>query len=176
VELPGPTVWLGGGTGSGKTTVARAFASRHGLRVFPVDSFWYSHAGRLSEADRTPDAQWLGQTPCEQAAEFEAVARARWPLVLADLAAVPSRPPVIVEGPQLLPDLVPQGAAALFLTWENSVFADNVAAWLTSPDAPAEEPGAFSFACECGRRGCAARVDLTLSAYRSVSAVVADGH
>src|SRR5690348_12790331 len=44
------TVWIGGSTGSGKSTVTRLLAARHGLRVFPVDAFWYSHVRRLSEA------------------------------------------------------------------------------------------------------------------------------
>jgi dephospho-CoA kinase len=69
--------WIGGGRGSGKTTVARALAARHGLRIFPVDAFWYGHSARLNAAQRlagqldepelTPDQQWLGQTPEEQA-------------------------------------------------------------------------------------------------------------
>jgi len=108
-------VWIGGGTGSGKTTVTRMFAGRHGLRVFPLDAFWYSHAARLPEPEPEPDEQWLEQTPAEQAAEFEALTRRRWPLVAADLAALPSSPPVVVEGPQVLPDLVPPGDQAVFL-------------------------------------------------------------
>ncbi|MEV6520632.1 hypothetical protein AB0M43_01655 [Longispora sp. NPDC051575] len=109
------TVWIGGGTGSGKTTLTRILAGRHGLRVFPLDAFWHSHEARLPEPERSPDDQWLGLTPVEQAAEFEALARKRWPLVLADLAALPASPPVVVEGPQVLPDLVPDGDAAVFL-------------------------------------------------------------
>jgi hypothetical protein len=31
--MPKVTVWIGGGTGSGKTTVTRIFAGRHGLRA-----------------------------------------------------------------------------------------------------------------------------------------------
>jgi hypothetical protein len=108
-------VWIGGGTGAGKTAVTRMFAGRHGLRVFPVDAFWYSHLARLPEPEPSPDEQWLGQTPAAQAAEFEALTRRRWPLVLADLAALPLSPPVVVEGPQVLPDLVPAGDAAVFL-------------------------------------------------------------
>jgi hypothetical protein len=88
------TVWIGGATGSGKTTLSRVFAGRHGLRVFPLDAFWYSHEARLPEPERSPDDQWLGQTPAEQTAEFEALARRRWPLVLADLSALPPSPPV----------------------------------------------------------------------------------
>jgi hypothetical protein len=113
--MAGVIGWIGGGTGSGKTTVTRILAGRFGLRVFPLDAFWYSHGARLPEHEPDPDEQWLGSTPVEQAAEFEAVARRRWPLVLSDVASLPSRPPVVVEGPQVLPDLVPDDDAAVFL-------------------------------------------------------------
>jgi hypothetical protein len=113
--MAGVIGWIGGGTGSGKTTVTRVLAGRFGLRVFPLDAFWYSHVARLSEHEPDPDEQWLGSTPAEQAAEFESVARRRWPLVLGDVAGLPDRPPVVVEGPQVLPDLVPAGDPAVFL-------------------------------------------------------------
>jgi cytidylate kinase len=71
------TVWVGGGTGAGKTTVTRLLAGRHGLRVFQLDAFWYKHAIALSEPEPSPDEQWLGLTPAEQAEEFEAFARRR---------------------------------------------------------------------------------------------------
>jgi len=111
------TVWIGGSTGSGKSTVTRILAARHGMRVFPVDAFWYSHVRRLGELrdEPTPDEQWLGMTPGEQAADFESLTRRRWPLIVADLDALPPDPPVIVEGPQVLPDLVPPGDQAAFL-------------------------------------------------------------
>jgi hypothetical protein len=39
---------------------------------------------RLGESgdEPTPDEQWLGMTPAEQAADFEALTRRRWPLVV----------------------------------------------------------------------------------------------
>jgi hypothetical protein len=115
VAMSRVTVWIGGGTGSGKTTVTRMFAGRHGLRVFPVDAFWYSHVARLPEPEPEPDQQWLERTPAEQAAEFEALTRRRWHLITADLAALPPSPPVVVEGPQILPDLILPGDQAVFL-------------------------------------------------------------
>jgi hypothetical protein len=122
-------VWIGGSTGSGKTTVTRLLAARHGLRVFPLDAFWYSHVRRLGELaiDPTPDEQWLGMTPAQQAVDFEALTRKRWPLVAADLDALPADPPVVVEGPQVLPDLVPPGDRAVFLVgtpeWQRSILS-----------------------------------------------------
>ncbi len=60
--------------------------------------------------------------------------------------------------------------------WENDVFAANVRSWLASPDAPAEAPAAYAFACECGGRGCSAQVELTLADYESTSQVIATEH
>ena len=302
-EVVGPAfesaAWIGGGTGSGKTTVARALASRHGLRLFPVDAFWYAHTARLNDArlndarlndarlngarlngarlngarintarldepELTPDQQWLGQTPEEQAEAFAETSRRRLLLAMADLAQLPKRPSTLVEGPQVLPDLLPRGAAAVFLIptkefqrsvlalrvlpptanprvalenrikkdqlyaerlaslaadrgfavllvdgsrspeeilakversfatvlesnrgpvdlqparrWENEVVADNVRRWLASTDAPAEPPRAYPFSCECGRRGCSSRVDLSLEDFLALPRVVAPAH
>jgi shikimate kinase len=107
--------WIGGGTGSGKSTVARALAARHGLRMFPVDAFWYARSARLDEPELTPDEQWLGQPPEERAEAFELTSRRRMLLAMADLAQLPKRPLTLVEGPQVLPDLLPRGAPAVFL-------------------------------------------------------------
>jgi hypothetical protein len=63
----------------------------------------------------TPEEQWLGSTAGEQAAEWEASARARFPLVVEDLSRLAPRPAMIVEGPSVLPDLLPAGARAVFL-------------------------------------------------------------
>jgi hypothetical protein len=255
------TVWIGGPMGSGKTTVARIIAGRHGLRVFPIDSFWYSHAARLPSPEPSPQEQWLGQTPAEQAASFESLTRHRWPLVLADLAALPPSPAVLVEGPGVLPDLVPAGDPAVFLIatpefqrsvlekrplpptsdpdralenriekdrlysvrvselarergcrivrvdgsrpvvdlveealpevaglpfhsaevraarrWENDVVAGNIRIWLGTAHVPSEVPERYSFACECGQRGCSAMAEMSLGGYDSSGRVLAPGH
>jgi hypothetical protein len=108
-------VWIGGGTGGAKTTVARALAARYGLRVFAIDAFWYAHEARLGESRLEPDDQWLHLTPLQQADLFEATARRRFALVLADLAGLPLRPSIVVEGPQVRPEMLWPGAAAVFL-------------------------------------------------------------
>ena len=256
--------WIGGGTGSGKTTVARLLAARHGLRAFHVDAFWYAYDARLREPELTPDAQWLGQTPEAQAAEFEATSRRRLRLVFEDLADLPERPPILVEGPQVLPDALPGGAAAVFLVptaefqralleprplpptadppralahriekdrlyaqrvaalarehgfplvevdgsrppeeiadeaerllapvlaraaepvdlrpvrrWSNQAVAANLRSWLASAQAPAQAPRAYAFACECGRLGCAERVELSLADFEATPQVLAPAH
>ncbi len=92
--------------GAGKTTAARRLARRYDLRLYSVDSYTYAHAERLPSDTRSFDEIWLDSQPRELADWFEDVARARWPLVLDDLLALPTDAPVLAEGPQLLPELV----------------------------------------------------------------------
>ena len=108
-------VFVGGGTGGGKTTVARTLAVRHGLRLFQIDRFWYEHAERYGEAPPSPDVQWLEWSPGTQAADFERVSRLMLGFVLEDLPTLPDQPLVVVEGPQILADLLPEDAHAVFL-------------------------------------------------------------
>ena len=107
----GCVLWIGGATGAGKTSISRALAFRHDLQLYNVDHRTYDHVERLP---RTPPPDW-SRPPDELAERFVAHANERWPLVLEDLAALAPSPGAIAEGPFLLPELVPEGAAALFL-------------------------------------------------------------
>lgn len=107
-------IWIGGGTGAGKSTVARALAVEHGLRRFAVDAFWYAYDARWGQPRKSPDEQWLETPPDVQAVEFEETSRRMLGYALDDLAALPEVP-TVVEGPQILPDLVPPGDQAVFL-------------------------------------------------------------
>lgn len=108
-------LFIGGGTGGGKTTLGRALAGRHGLRLMPIDVFWYEHAERSNETPLPPDEAWLERTPGTMAADFERVSRLMLGYVLEDLRSLPVRPAVVVEGPQVVPDFLPAGANAVFL-------------------------------------------------------------
>jgi hypothetical protein len=108
-------VFVGGGTGGGKTTVARTLAVRHGLRLLQIDSLWYAHAERYGDSPPPPDIQWLEWSPGKQAADFERISRLMLGFVLEDLPTLPDQPLVVVEGPQILADLLPEGAHAVFL-------------------------------------------------------------
>jgi hypothetical protein len=261
--VTGPDVlFVGGGTGGGKTTLARALAARHGLRHLAIDSFWYEHAARAGENPPPPDVQWIEWTPATQAADFERISRLMLGYVLEDLPALPEQPAVLVEGPQILPDLLPAAANAVFLIptpefqcavlsprpmpsrdperalaarlvkdrlyaervaalarerrflvlevdgygrpeeiltrveeefaellsasepgdltavrrWENENLARNLRAWVASGDLRGSEQLAFSFACECGRLGCAAREELALPEFDGRARVLARGH
>ena len=104
--------WLGGMSGVGKTTAARALARRHDLRLYSFDAYNFAHAPRLPPETRTLDEIWVETTPEELADWFEEKSRERFPLVLADLLAFEDEAPVLVDGPQLLPELVAPLAAS----------------------------------------------------------------
>lgn len=103
-------LFIGGATGSGKTSISRALAYRWDLQLYNLDHRTYDHVGRLGGHE----ARW--DLPPEDLVErFVAHAHERWPLVLEDLAALPSSPAAIAEGPHLLPELVPAESQAVFL-------------------------------------------------------------
>lgn len=106
--------WLGGGSGAGKTTLARAVAGRLDLRVYHVDVFGYNHIRRMTQGS-FPQTQafnakcyadrWL-RVPAVLAEEFLAISRERMSLIIEDLAAFGPGATILAEGPQLLPELV----------------------------------------------------------------------
>jgi ATPase family protein associated with various cellular activities (AAA) len=98
--------WLGGMSGVGKTTAARALARRHDLRLYSFDAYQFEHAHRLPPETRTLDEIWVEMTPEQLADWFEQQSRRRFELVLADLLALRDDAPVLVDGPQALPELV----------------------------------------------------------------------
>src|SRR5579862_4503079 len=108
---PSHVLWIGGATGAGKTSISRALAYRHDLQLYNVDHRTYEHVERAAQ---TPDVSW-DHPPEVLADRFIAYSRARFGLVLEDIATLPGSPGAIAEGPFLLPSLVPRGAVALYL-------------------------------------------------------------
>lgn len=106
---------MGGAQGAGKSTAARAFAHRKGVRLYFVDAFTYSHAERAETgsypamrafAAKTMDERWLHPEPEEMADAFVKYSRDRFRMILDDLRGLPTEPAIVAEGPQLLPELV----------------------------------------------------------------------
>lgn len=61
--------------------------------------------------------------------------------------------------------------------WENENTARNLRAWISSGDLRGNAEMLFPFACECGRLGCAARVELRLGQIDTATeSVLAPGH
>ncbi len=110
--------WIGGGSASGKSTVAALLADRHGLTVYSSDDTMLDHARRIDAASaphlhrflsQTMDERWLGQTPDEMVATFHWFRGEAFDCIVDDLAeACASGVSVIAEGFRLLPRLVAQ--------------------------------------------------------------------
>jgi hypothetical protein len=109
-------LWITGGQWSGKSTVARILARRHGVTAYHYDY----HDARGHEdrriADRVrrgeqpdgsaPDAVWVDRTPEEMAAATLAGFPQRFAWALDDLRCLVSGRPVVAEGWGLRPELV----------------------------------------------------------------------
>jgi 2-phosphoglycerate kinase len=107
--------WIGGGSGAGKSTIARRIASRQGLRLYVTDDVMPDHAGRSIPED-TPllsefvamdmDERWLNRSPDTMLETFHWFRGEGFGLIVDDLLRLPTGPGVIVEGFRLLPRLV----------------------------------------------------------------------
>lgn len=106
--------WIGGGSGAGKSSIARRLADRHGLRVYSCDEAIARHVPRLSPADApllhaflgmNMDQRWVERTPDEMSRTFPWFAGEGFILIVEDLLALPSEA-VLVEGFRALPRLV----------------------------------------------------------------------
>jgi hypothetical protein len=96
-------IWVGGAQGAGKTTFSWGLSRACDLPLHSVDLWAYDHQGRLPAADSLDDQLARGAEAAADA--FEAVSRLRLSLVLMDIASRDlGAVPVIVEGPQLMPE------------------------------------------------------------------------
>jgi cytidylate kinase len=107
--------WIGGASGSGKSTIARRLAALHGFRVYSTDDVMSDHASR-STPEESPflarfmgmnmDERWLIRSPETMLETFHWFRGEGFGLIVQDLLALPKEPSVIVEGFRLLPHLV----------------------------------------------------------------------
>jgi hypothetical protein len=112
-------------SGVGKTTAALALAHRYDLHLYTIDARTYEHAAKMPAETRTLDEIWVDAAPKDLADWFEETARDRFALIRADLALIEDDAPVLVEGPQLLPELVaaliPSSDRALYVVADPSL-------------------------------------------------------
>jgi 2-phosphoglycerate kinase len=107
--------WLGGGSGAGKSTIARRIAARHGLRLYATDDVMSEHA-RRSRREDSPllhtflsldmDERWVNRPPSTMLETFHWFRGECFNFIVEDLLRLPREPGVIVEGFRLLPRLV----------------------------------------------------------------------
>lgn len=107
--------WIGGGSGSGKSTIARRIADRYGMRLYATDEVMFDHVRRMP-VEQAPylgkfaamdmDERWVARSPREMLDTFHWFRGEGFNLMVEDLLAFPVDRPVIAEGFRLLPDLV----------------------------------------------------------------------
>ncbi|MGW2236384.1 hypothetical protein [Streptomyces sp. NPDC001759] len=107
--------WIGGGSGAGKSTVARRLAERHGWRLYSTDDAMPDHAARTTP-DEAPflhefmamhmDERWVNRPPRVMLETFHWFRGEGFGLIVEDLLSLPRQPRVVVEGFRLLPHLV----------------------------------------------------------------------
>jgi 2-phosphoglycerate kinase len=107
--------WIGGGSGAGKSTIARRMAARHGLRLYATDDVMLDHASRSTPEDcpslsefmsMDMDERWANRSPETMLETFHWFRGEGFGLIVEDLLRLPREPCVIVEGFRLLPRLV----------------------------------------------------------------------
>jgi len=107
--------WIGGGSGAGKSTIARRVAAEHGLRVYATDDVMAEHARRSTSEDAPllyrfmameMDERWVNRSPGTMLDSFHWFRGEGFSLIIDDLLRLPREPAVIAEGFRLLPRLV----------------------------------------------------------------------
>ena len=107
--------WIGGGSGAGKSTIARRLAARHDLRLYATDEVMADHGRRSSPVDSPfmagfaamdMDERWVSRSPQTMLETFGWFRGEGFGLIVEDLLRRPAGPGVIVEGFRLLPRLV----------------------------------------------------------------------
>lgn len=111
-------LWIGGPPGSGKTSIAKRIARRHGLRWYSADAYTWQHRDRAllagNEAVRRweelkPEERWTKLTPEEQLAM--SLHLERGPMIVDDVRRLPTSPLIVVEGSTISPAVVSSGVA-----------------------------------------------------------------
>ncbi|WP_279581541.1 hypothetical protein [Fodinicola feengrottensis] len=100
--------WIGGGSGAGKSTIARRLAGEYGLGHYATDDAMADHASRCGDCPYVAeflamdmDERWLNRSPQVMLDTFHWFRGEGFELIVQELSTE-----VIVEGFRLLPRLV----------------------------------------------------------------------
>lgn len=106
--------WVGGGSGAGKSTIARRLAKRYGLKLYATDEKIREHGFRTPPAERPfscafaemdMDERWVNRSPEEMLDTFHFFRGECFERIVEDLQEA-TEAPIIAEGFRLLPYLV----------------------------------------------------------------------
>jgi 2-phosphoglycerate kinase len=107
--------WIGGGSGAGKSTIARRLAGTYGLQYYSTDDAMGDHVRRcvpeecpnlLQFMQMSMDERWVNRSPQTMLETFHWFLGEGFGLIVDDLLALPTNQGVIAEGFRLLPTLV----------------------------------------------------------------------
>jgi hypothetical protein len=107
--------WIGGGSGAGKSTIARRVSAQHGLRLYATDEMMSEHGSRTTSRDSPfmrefagmdMDERWVNRSPETMLETFHWFRGEGFTAIVEDLLGLPGEPGVVVEGFRLLPHLV----------------------------------------------------------------------
>ncbi|MGW1429631.1 hypothetical protein ACWD6K_13565 [Streptomyces sp. NPDC002431] len=107
--------WIGGGSGAGKSTIARRLADQYGWQLYATDDVMSEHADRTTPEEAPflhqfmamdMDERWVNRSPDTMLETFHWFRGEGFGLIIEDLLRLPSEPCVLVEGFRLLPHLV----------------------------------------------------------------------
>ncbi|MGV9245379.1 hypothetical protein [Streptomyces sp. NPDC003710] len=107
--------WIGGGSGAGKSTIARRLADHYGWHLYATDDVMSEHARRTTPKEAPflhqfmamdMDERWVNRSPDTMLETFHWFRGEGFGLIVEDLLRLPPEPCVIVEGFRLLPHLV----------------------------------------------------------------------
>ncbi|XVQ06328.1 hypothetical protein ACQP1W_27090 [Spirillospora sp. CA-255316] len=119
--------WIGGGSGAGKSTIARRIAAHHDLHLYATDDVMSDHARRSTPEDSPllsefktmdMDERWVRRSPETMLETFHWFRGEGFGLIVEDLLRLPRSPGVIAEGFRLLPHMVkPLLAVSAHAVW-----------------------------------------------------------
>ncbi|HWB52908.1 MAG TPA: AAA family ATPase [Tepidisphaeraceae bacterium] len=119
--------WIGGGSGAGKSTIARRLAAEYGLVHFATDDVMSDHCKRSMPGGclllyefmaMDMDERWVNRSPKQMLETFHWFRGEGFGMIVEDILRLPGKLGVIVDGFRLLPGLVrPLLAAASHGVW-----------------------------------------------------------